>query len=167
MPVDIDWKLVVRDGDAKWTEVTKKVINAIVDYASKSNKFRTVRIGSHEEIDALPGFYILFPGLDDQDRIAYERNENTFMFECLYACTGKDYRDALQQLLEAHGEFLKKAEEDPDMLGGAGGVPEIGVAQVRNMEVLGLSLAVRTGQSKEYLYGRTTVQVFAIIKPRG
>ncbi|KKM93896.1 hypothetical protein LCGC14_1203840, partial [marine sediment metagenome] len=89
MPVDVDWKLIIRDGDAKWTEVAKKVINAIVDYASKTNEFRTVRIGGHEEVDTLPGFYIMFPGLDDQDRIAYERNENVFTFECLYACTGK------------------------------------------------------------------------------
>jgi hypothetical protein len=168
----IDTKLTVRSSDTKWTEVAKKVINAIMDYASKTNKFRTVRIGEHSEVDTLPGFYIIFPGLDTENRIAYERKKALFAFQGLLAVKGENYQEVLQELLECYGALVEKFDEDHDMAGknAPNGVPEVGVPEVRNIEIVGLSTgsgARPPAQSFEYLYGATNINVEAIFKPRG
>lgn len=168
---EIDYKLVVNDTDCKWTEVTKKIINGILDYASKTNEFRTVRIGENTEIDNLPGFYIIFPGLDKQGQIAYNRVENLYNFDCLYTIKGSGAQDALQMLLELHGEVLKKIEQDHDMSGGGSPtVIEVGVPEVHNVEALGFitgSDAKQAPTSHEYIYGATTIQVKTKINLRG
>lgn len=168
--LNIDQKLTVKDSDTKWAEVAKKVINAIMDYASKTNKFRTVRIGEHTEIDELPGFYIIFPGLDTEKQIAYERKEATFAFKGLLTVKGENYREVLQELLECYGSLVEKIGEDHDMAGIPTGVPEVGVPEVRDVKIIGLSTgsgARAPAQSFEYLYGATNIIVEAIFKPRG
>ena len=167
----IDYKLVVNDTDTKWTEVTKKIINGIMDYASKTEKFRTVRIGENTEIDNLPGFYIIFPGLDRQGQISYNRTTNLYSLDCLYTVKGANAQDALQILIELHGELLKKIEQDHDMSGG--GTPTVideGVPQVHNVQAMGFvtgSDAKQAPASHEYLYGATTIQVETKINLRG
>jgi len=165
-----DEKLVVNSDDKKWTEVTKKIINAIMDYASKTNKFSTVRIGGHAEVDELPGFYIVFPGLDDQNRIAFQRVGDVYEFNCLYTVKGENYLEALSELLECHGEVLAKLDEDHDMAGIPQGVPEVGVPQVYDIRVSGLVVEAQTGQvplSHEYIYGATVIAVTTKMNLRG
>lgn len=166
----VDFKLIVNDDDSKWTEVTKKVINAIIDYASKTGKFSTVRIGGHAEVDDLPGFYITFPGLDEQGRIAFQRVQDVYTFECTYAVKGEDYQEALQELIELHGAMLAKLDEDHDMAGVPKGVPEEGVPQVFDLDCIGLAMEAGAGQtpiSFEYIYGVTVIAVKAKINLRG
>jgi len=166
----IDTKLTVRESDSKWTEVSKKVINAIMDYASKTKKFRTVRIGEHAEVDTLPGFYLIFPSLDTEDQIAYSRKKATFTFQGLLAHKGENYREVLQDLLECYGALVEKFDEDHDMQGIPNGVPETGVPEVRDVKISGLNTgsgARAPAQSFEYLYGATIITVEAIFKPRG
>jgi hypothetical protein len=165
-----DFKLTNRPTDKKWTEVAKKSINAIIDYASKTNKFSTVRIGEWAEVDELPGFYITFPGLDSQGRIAFVRTGHVYTFDCKYAVKGSDYQEALQELLEVHGEMLAKLDEDHDMAGVPNGVPEVGVAEVHDVDIIGFATgsdAGRTAQSHEYLYGATVIKVKAKMNLRG
>jgi len=163
-------KLTVKGDDKKWTEVAKKVINAIMDYASKTGKFRTVRIGGHEVVDALPGFYIVFPNLDEQGRIAFHRTGHLFTFNCMYVMKGENFKEALEELLEAHGAMLAKLDEDHDMAGVPKGVPEVGVPVVFDVDAVGLVLEVRAGQvaqSFEYLYGATEIRVKGKMNLRG
>lgn len=160
--LSIHQKLTVRDNDSKWTENAKKIINAIMDYASKTNKFRTVRIGEHAEVDNCPGFYITFPDLDSQDRLAYSRSDNTFSLVCLITIKSNNYKDALEELLECYGEFAKKLDQDHSMEGKPTGVPEVGVPNVYSVEPTGLGTGsgVRApAQSFEYLYGLSVVTV--------
>lgn len=163
----IDFKLRIKaETDSNWTIVAKRVINAIIDYAKSTKKFSTIRVGEWAERDDMPGFYIIFPELDVQDQVAFTRTEHTFTFECAYTCRGKDYRNALEELLEIHGAFIKQIALDRTMAS----TPVVNVPEVNNIDIAGLVTGTATGtthQSLEYFYGRTIVTVFAIINIRG
>lgn len=162
----VDYKLRVKESDSNWTVVAKRIINSLIDYAKSVNKFRTIRIGEWAERDSLPGFFIIFPALDAQDQAQFTRTEHAFNFECAYTCKGKDYRNALEELLELHGALIKAIALDRTTQT----TPTIGVPEVNDIAVAGLVTGTATGttqQSFEYLYGRTIITVSAIINLRG
>jgi len=167
----IDYKLMVKTKDAKWTKLAKRVINGVMDYAVQVNKsdgspnFRAIKIGEWEERDSFPGFYIIFPQFDTQAQAQYHRRDQIFSFECTITAKGKNFKDSLGQLLEMFGDFVEACEEDKVM----NTIPAAAVAEAYHLELMGLAIgqgSTQAARSSEYLYGTTLVVVKALLDAR-